>query len=73
MNPKLRLFCGLFILINVAIAGVVPVTALAQDRSLAEAYRIIASKQFVDLTHLQPADAGVAGLWPGDFLARRRS
>lgn len=68
MNPKLRLFCGLFILINVAIAGVVPVTALAQDRSLAEAYRIIASKQFVDLTHsFSPLTPVWRGFGPATF------
>ncbi|HUY20184.1 MAG TPA: cyclase family protein [Candidatus Binataceae bacterium] len=48
MNPKLRVFFGLLLLI--AIAGAAS-AASAQDRSLAEAYRIIASKQFVDLTH----------------------
>jgi kynurenine formamidase len=50
MNPKLRVFFGLLLLIEIAIAGTA-FTASAQVRSLAEAYRIIASKQFVDLTH----------------------
>ncbi len=50
MNPKLRIFFGLLLLIEIAIASAAS-SASAQDRSLAEAYRIIASKQFVDLTH----------------------
>jgi len=35
----------------VVLTGIVPSAARAQEGSLAEAYKIIASKQFVDLTH----------------------
>src|SRR5579862_8463867 len=39
------------ILLGVALIGGAPAVALGQARSLADAYQIIASKQFVDLTH----------------------
>lgn len=42
----------LTVLLSVALAGaIIAPIALAQDGSLAEAYRIIASRKFVDLTH----------------------
>lgn len=42
---------GMLILIGVSLAKGTAVAGSVEDHSLAEAYRIIASKQFVDLTH----------------------
>ena len=47
MAPKLRFFSALLLL---ALAGFPQSFAYAQS-DLARAYRVIASKQFVDLTH----------------------
>ena len=68
-----RSFYGVPMLMNVALASGACSAASAQDRSQAEAYRIIASKQFVDLTHsfspLTPVWKGfgpdVLQLWRG--------
>ncbi len=68
MNRKPRLFFGLLILMNAALAGAASSAALAQDGSLAEAYRIIASKQFVDLTHsFSPLTPVWKGFGPATF------
>ena len=53
---------------NAALAGAACSAASAQDRSLAEAYRIIASKQFVDLTHsFSPLTPVWKGFGPATF------
>src|SRR5271169_4005302 len=71
MNPKpVRSFFGLLILMSVALAGGASSTASAQDRSLAEAYRIIAAKQFIDLTHsFSPLTPVWKGFGPATFSA----
>src|SRR5260370_31053398 len=52
MKPKAAsLLLGLLVLMNVAVAGETCFAAWAEGGSLADAYGIIASKQFVDLTH----------------------
>lgn len=53
MNKKLAKLptCLLSTLLSVTLASAVPPIALAQGGSLAEAYKIISSKQFVDLIH----------------------
>jgi kynurenine formamidase len=68
MNRHLAsLFFGVLILMNVALAGWASVTS-AESRSLAEAYRIIASKQFVDLTHsFSPLTPVWKGFGPATF------
>jgi len=69
MNRKPgRLIFALLILMNTALAGGAYSAASAQDRSLAEAYRIIASKQFVDLTHsFSPLTPVWKGFGPATF------
>ncbi len=69
MNPKpVRSFFGLLILMSVALAGGACFTASAQGRSLAEAYQIIASKQFIDLTHsFSPLTPVWKGFGPATF------
>ena len=68
MNRKpAKLFFSLLILTSVTLTGWIP-AAPAQDRSLAEAYRIIASKQFVDLTHsFSPLTPVWKGFGPATF------
>jgi kynurenine formamidase len=51
MKPSMSRSCTLTMLLSIALVSVAPRIALAQGGSLAQAYRIIASKQFVDLTH----------------------
>src|SRR6478609_612830 len=58
MAPKLRFFSALLLL---ALAGFPQSFAYAQS-DLARAYRVIASKQFVDLTHTFGPDTPV---WSG--------
>ena len=64
--PLIGMFCALF-------SAAAPAPARAES-DLERAYRIIAAKTFVDLTHaFGPGDAGLGGLRPGEILARRRS
>ena len=63
-------------LLSAAVASAAPPAAdpaalAAENGSLAQAYKILSSKQFVDLTpFLQPGDARVGGLWPGNLFGR---
>jgi len=61
---------ALFVLMSLAFIGGAPAIALAQARSLADAYQIIASKEFVDLTHsFSPATPVWKGFGPATFSA----
>ncbi len=51
MKPSSSRSCALTILLAAALLSAAPRIALAQGGSLADAYRVIASKKFVDLTH----------------------
>src|SRR3984893_13574767 len=65
---ELSVYLPLFALISLALAHLAPSIALAQGGSLAEAYRIISSKQFVDLTHsFSPLTPVWKGFGPAAF------
>jgi kynurenine formamidase len=62
------LFFGLLTLLHAALRGEAYCAGLAQSGSLAEAYRIIASKRFVDLTHsFSPLTPVWKGFGPANF------
>jgi kynurenine formamidase len=62
------LLFSLLILMNAGLARAASSAAPAPERSLAEAYRIIASKQFVDLTHsFSPLTPVWKGFGPASF------
>src|SRR5271156_1488513 len=50
-KPDRFVTSALSIWLSVAFITIAPATAMAQARSLADAYRVIESKEFVDLTH----------------------
>src|ERR1700730_12820169 len=65
---ELSVYLPLFALISLALAHLAPSIALAQGGSLAEAYRVRASKQFVDLTHsFSPLTPVWKGFGPATF------
>ena len=58
------------VLLSVAFIGGAPAVAVGQARSLADAYQIIASKEFVDLTHsFSPLTPVWKGFGPATFSA----
>ena len=64
MNPKpvLRRICLAAAVLGLVVAGAVPPATSPQNESLAQAYKIISSKQFVDLTH---SFSPVTPVWKG--------
>ncbi|MGB8684041.1 MAG: cyclase family protein [Candidatus Binatus sp.] len=69
-KPARLVTSALFVLLSLAFIVGAPAIALAQARSLADAYRIIASKEFVDLTHsFSPLTPVWRGFGPATFSA----
>jgi len=69
-KPGQLLVCALSMLLVVAFIGGAPTMTLAQAQSLADAYRIIESKEFVDLTHsFSPLTPVWKGFGPAAFSA----
>ena len=69
-KPARLVTSALFVLLSLAFIVGAPAIALAQARSLADAYQIIASKEFVDLTHsFSPLTPVWRGFGPATFSA----
>ena len=69
-KPPRLVTSALFVLLSLAFIVGAPAIASAQARSLADAYQIIASKEFVDLTHsFSPLTPVWRGFGPATFSA----
>jgi kynurenine formamidase len=69
-KPDRLVTSAIYVLLSVTFIGGAPAIVSAQGRSLADAYQIIASKQFVDLTHsFSPLTPVWKGFGPAAFSA----